>query len=291
MKKLVLFLICIGIIYNSIISQEMEKVAIIRCDDIGMNHSVNIAIEEIAKQGFPVSASIMFACPWYLEAVEIIKKYPNISPGVHLTLNSEWENYKWGPIIGTEGAPSLVDLNGYFFFSNKQLLENNPSIHEIEMELRAQIERALNTGIKIDYFDAHMYAAYSTPELRKLIQNLATEYEIGISEWYNEEMIHEYFTPYDEKKESLIEKLYGLDNNKISILLFHPAMDTKEMNGLVDLNNKEMKIAKHRHAEFQILISDEFQNTINENKIVLTNYKEFLKTNPILDTTSFSQTY
>src|SRR5688500_9593697 len=70
---------------------------ILRIDDIGMNHSVNLALEKIAALNVPVSASVMFACPWYQEAVEILRKNPHVSVGVHLVLNSEWKGFRWGP--------------------------------------------------------------------------------------------------------------------------------------------------------------------------------------------------
>src|SRR5829696_8242938 len=73
---------------------------VLRLDDIGMNHSVNTAIERVARTGMPFSVSVMFACPWYQEAVEILKKYPNVTVGVHLVLNSEWRGYRWGPVLG-----------------------------------------------------------------------------------------------------------------------------------------------------------------------------------------------
>src|SRR4051795_11094064 len=66
-----------------------------RLDDIGMNHSVNLAVEQVAKTGMPFSVSVLFVCPWYQEAVEILKKYPQVSVGVHLALNSEWRGYRW----------------------------------------------------------------------------------------------------------------------------------------------------------------------------------------------------
>jgi chitin disaccharide deacetylase len=65
----------------------------------------------------------MFGCPWYLEAVDILKKYPNVSVGVHLMLNSEWRNYKWGPVLGRTAVPTLVDSDGYFFPSRADLLQ------------------------------------------------------------------------------------------------------------------------------------------------------------------------
>ena len=66
-----------------------------RLDDIGMNHSVNMALEEVAKTGMPFSATVLFVCPWYQEAVEILKKYPQVTVGVHLALNSEWRDYRF----------------------------------------------------------------------------------------------------------------------------------------------------------------------------------------------------
>jgi len=91
---------------------------IIRTDDIGMSHSVNMAMQKLVSTGMPVSVSVLFVCPWYQEAVEILKQHPNVSVGIHLALNSEWKNYRWGPVTGSTAVPSLVDENGFFFPSN-----------------------------------------------------------------------------------------------------------------------------------------------------------------------------
>src|SRR5688572_19619526 len=87
---------------------------LLRLDDNGMNHAVTMAIQQVAETGIPFSTSVMFACPWYQEAVSVLKKYPSLSVGVHLTLNSEWKYYRWGPVLGRSAVPSLVDSNGYF---------------------------------------------------------------------------------------------------------------------------------------------------------------------------------
>src|ERR1700744_5217601 len=94
-------------------AQKLPKL-LLRLDDIGMNHSVNMAVKKRAETGLPFSASVQFACPWYQEAVEILKKYHQVSVGVHLTLTSEWKNYRWGPVTGRTAVPSLVDSDGYF---------------------------------------------------------------------------------------------------------------------------------------------------------------------------------
>jgi hypothetical protein len=63
---------------------------LIRLDDIGMNHSVNMALQKMAETGFPISASVQFACPWYREAA----------------------------------VPSLVDTAGYFYQSTEAFAKN-----------------------------------------------------------------------------------------------------------------------------------------------------------------------
>src|SRR3989441_11282493 len=81
---------------------------VIRSDDAGMSHSVNMALERLMETGLPLSVSVMFACPWYQETVEILKRHPAVAVGIHLTLNSEWKHYRWGPVAGREAVPTLV---------------------------------------------------------------------------------------------------------------------------------------------------------------------------------------
>src|SRR6185437_13847322 len=67
---------------------------VIRSDDGGMSHSVNLALEKLINTGLPVSVSVMFPTPWYQETVAMLKRHPDVAVGVHLTLNSEWKNYR-----------------------------------------------------------------------------------------------------------------------------------------------------------------------------------------------------
>jgi len=62
-----------------------------------MSHSVNMALLRLIETGLPVSVSVMFPTPWYQETVEILKRHPQVAVGIHLTLNSEWKIYRWGP--------------------------------------------------------------------------------------------------------------------------------------------------------------------------------------------------
>src|SRR6201996_4096335 len=108
---------------------------LIRLDDIGMNHSVNMAAKAVAETGMPVSVSLQFACPWYQEAVAILKNYPNVAVGVHLTLTNEWRYYRWGPVLGRTAVPSLVDSNGYFYQTGRAFTNGGYKLDEVEKEL------------------------------------------------------------------------------------------------------------------------------------------------------------
>ncbi len=46
---------------------------IIRCDDIGFCHGVNMAFKRVAEQGMVSSASVIVNTPWLDEAVEIFE--------------------------------------------------------------------------------------------------------------------------------------------------------------------------------------------------------------------------
>lgn len=248
---------------------------LIRCDDIGMCHSVNVAAEEVLKKGFPVSMSVMVTCAWFTEAVEMLKKYPNVSIGIHLTLNSEWKQYRWGPVSGARTVPSLVDSLGNFFSSRAALFGNNPKLPEIETELRAQIEKAKRAGLKIDYLDHHMSAAVQTPETRAILEKLAKEYSLSISRYYAEEGVEGwYFAKPEDKKDSMLLKLKTLQPGAIKLFVIHVGLDTPEMRAMEDANvfgPKEM--SKHRNGEFNALMSPEFQQLLRNSKYRLVNYR------------------
>lgn len=76
-------------------AKELPIPVLIRCDDIGMSHSVNMAAKKVLDAGFPVSMSVMVPCSWFAEAAEMLKQYKNVSIGIHLTLNAEWKQYRW----------------------------------------------------------------------------------------------------------------------------------------------------------------------------------------------------
>ena len=221
----------------------------------------------------------MFPCAWYQEAIDILKQHPEITVGIHLTLNAEWKNYRWGPVAGKDKVPSLVDKDGYFFPSRSTFFANNPESEEIEVELRAQIERAINSGIKISYVDYHMGTAVDKPEHRAIVEKLANEYNLGISRYFKEmDTPLMYAVPIPEKTDSLFRLVENLDPNKINLLVCHIGKDQPELQAMIDMNSFGLPdMSKHREAELNALITATQQNIFEKNNIELINYSDLIK--------------
>jgi len=253
---------------------------LLRCDDLGMCHAVNLAAKQVMESGMPVSFSVMFASPWYQEAVDLLRQNPNASVGIHLTLNAEWKNYRWGPVAGRSVVPSLVDSFGYFFPSRAAFFANTPKIEEVERELRAQIERAKSTGLRIDYLDYHMGTAVSTPELRILLETLAAEYGLAISRYFGETDVEGlYVTPPVSKTDTLVMLAKNLQPGPVRLMVFHIGMETPEMEALVDLNAFGLpEMSKHRNGELKALLSPEFHQVLKQKNIRLITYRDLIQT-------------
>lgn len=248
---------------------------LIRCDDIGMCHAVNVAAKKVLDTGIPVSMSVMVPCPWFAEGAELLKKYPDVSVGIHLTLNAEWKQYRWGPVSGSGAVPTLVDSLGYFFPSRTALYGNNPKLTEIETELRAQIEKALKAGLKIDYLDYHMGAAVQTPETRAIVEKLAAEYKVGISRYFDEVAVEGwYFAEPANKPDTLLAKLKTLQPGGTKLFVIHVGLETPEMDAMEDANPWGPKgMSKHRAAELTGIVSPQFQQLLRDPKYRLVNYR------------------
>ena len=126
-----------------------DRVLVINCDDLGMCHAANAGVYESLRTGVATSATLMVPCPWAREASA---RYLGEDVGVHLTLNSEWDLYRWGPITQ---APSLLDGDGGFPRTTTDVWDH-ADLDEVRRECRAQIERAILWGFDVSHLDSHM---------------------------------------------------------------------------------------------------------------------------------------
>lgn len=138
------------------------KLLIIHADDLAVAHSVDMASFRELEAHNVSSASVMVPCPWLPEVVDYARKHPEADFGLHLTLNSEWTPYRWGPQSPRDQVKSLLDPDGYLW-SDSPLTVQHGQPEDVEREIRAQIQQALRMGLHPTHVDSHQ----ATMEERK----------------------------------------------------------------------------------------------------------------------------
>ena len=148
-----------------------ERLLLINADDFGMCQATNAGIVSLIRSSMPVSASIMVNCPWAFEASRHCRHLPSIDVGVHLTMTSEWESYKWGPVNDASRSTSLRNEDGYFPADCKTF-EEQADPEDVKAEMDAQIKKALGWGIAPTHLDNHMGSLFGLASGRDFIQIL-----------------------------------------------------------------------------------------------------------------------
>jgi predicted glycoside hydrolase/deacetylase ChbG (UPF0249 family) len=149
------------------------KLLIVNCDDLGSSHAANVGVYEALRDGVATSATLMVPCPWAREAAS---RYRGEDVGVHLTLNAEFDLYRWGPITH---APSLLDGDGGFPRTLQDIWDH-ADLDEVRRECRAQIERAIYWGFDVSHLDSHMGTLQLRPEFFDIYLEMAIDFRLPI---------------------------------------------------------------------------------------------------------------
>jgi chitin disaccharide deacetylase len=139
-----------------------DRVAIFHVDDAGMSHQSNVGAIRAIEEGVATSMSVMMPCGWVPELMEHLLAHPETDAGLHLTLTSEWDGYRWPPVVGAPQAPGLVDAGGYLWGSVEEVVAH-ASADEVEAEVRAQIAKSRAMGWEPTHLDSHMGTLFATP--------------------------------------------------------------------------------------------------------------------------------
>lgn len=155
------------------------RLLIVNCDDVGMCHAANAAVQEGMTQGLISSGTIMVPCPWFPEIAAWAREHPEADFGIHLTHTAEWRYYRWGPVLPRNEVPGLVDEQGFLWRSIREVYAH-ATPEEALAEGRAQIRRALAAGIDVTHLDSHMGTLQYDPRYVRVYLALAREFNLPL---------------------------------------------------------------------------------------------------------------
>jgi len=256
---------------------------IVRGDDIGSSHAANVACIKAYKDGIVRTVEVMVPGPWFAEAARLLRENPGLDVGVHLTLTSEWENIKWGPLTH---APSLVDGLGYFHPMTSQRADFPPGtgflecgfrLEEVEAELRAQIETARKHIPRVSHLTAHMWTACATPQLRALTERLAQEYKLPLELPRDVRPAGGFGGPdttAGQKEAALVRILENLEPGNW-LFVDHPGLDTPEMQAIGHKGYEN--VAADRDGVTRALCSPKAMEVVQRRGIELLSYAGFYR--------------
>jgi chitin disaccharide deacetylase len=268
----------------------------VRGDDFGNSQSSNLALSAALDAGILGWASVMVVGPWIAETARILERHPNASIGLHLTLTSEWDQLRWRPLLAAIQVPTLVAPDGAFFknyslnsdSTQQQLAALDPEVRErlsrimaadlpdaeeAEAELRAQVSRAMDMGLRIDYIDCHMGVA-CLPPLRPIMLQLARELCVPIPEngWMGHQEVG--FRVEEDAAataRNFRDLLQSLEPGLYRVVT-HPAANTPEARSMDSIVGEPE--ARKRQAILEALQASEIQQVIAERKIELVSVRD-----------------
>ena len=272
------------------------KLVIIHADDLGETHAVNAAAIKALEAGSINSASMMVPCPWFPEIADYAKSHSDADFGLHLTVTSERVYYRWGPVAPGDTVPSLLDENGYFHHDWEHNQQINPK--NVEIELRAQIERALAMGVRPTHLDSHQYRLIvNGKEIFDVLVRVAHQYKLPVfvtRDWFADHAyLQESLSPNDIVLDHTVTigpevpaeqwvdfYVSALKNLKPGVTEFviHPGFDDEELRAAT--RERATWGSAWRQRDFDFFTSAQFRQLLAQEHIKLINWRELAKAMP-----------
>lgn len=267
------------------------KLLILHADDLGAAHSVDAASFDALDKGAVSSASIMMPTPWVTEVAAYARAHPNADLGLHLTLTSEWQTYRWGSVESSDKVPSLLDSAGTLPSEDAPVAAKAKQA-EVERELRAQIERALALGIHPTHVDSHMGALFTTPELAATYVRVAHDFHLpflavrgnppGAPQTtlspndvvLDAVVIASPDVPRDHWKEFYLNAIANMKPG-LTEMIVHLGHDDAELQAVTV--NHEPYGSAWRQRDYDVVTSPEFRKALQDHHVILVTWKELYK--------------
>lgn len=276
---------------------DMDRAVIIHTDDIGMCQASVAAFIDLWEFGLISSGSVMVPCPWFLAAAKYCREHPEVDMGVHITLNSEWETYRWGAVSTSDPLSGLLDEAGYLHqWQPAVFAQADPAA--VQVEIQTQVQKALNAGINISHIDTHMGTvahikfinAYIQTAIRhhvpamilrldvegykqvgmdsasalQAVQEVARLEEMGLPliDRISSIAVEQPENCLEKAKETLVNLPAGITH-----FIIHPSKDTPELREIVPA-------WAFRVAEYQAFCSEELRRFVKDSGIQIIGYQD-----------------
>lgn len=223
---------------------------IINADDFGISPGVNNAIVRAFKKGVLNSASMMMNVAYTNEAIALYKQNPGLNIGVHLNLTNQ-PNQR--PLADPKDIKLLLDKDGRLkhgfvslmllsFFKKKELSR------QLEIEMRAQIDKAFESGIVPTHLDSHRHV-HMIPTVFKVAQKLQKQYGIARLRVLNENVFYTFLTAKNWKcfwdggliKYAVLKTFYYWNRTKSDTYFYSVIYTTR----LFGKNVRKIKVPRH----------------------------------------------
>ncbi len=101
------------------------------------------------------SGAIMLPCPWAKPAADYCRIHAGIDMGVHATITSEWDGYRWSALSTRDPSSGLLDKDGFLWQTSEETQEHATG-EAVARELQLQVEKAIQWGVEVTHVDSHM---------------------------------------------------------------------------------------------------------------------------------------
>ncbi|HEV7768126.1 MAG TPA: ChbG/HpnK family deacetylase [Thermoanaerobaculia bacterium] len=137
---------------------------IVTADDVGLHRGMTAGAIRTHQEGIVTACSIVANGAAFDDAVARLRDVPTLEIGVHLTLVEE------RPLTSIRFPKKYTSFVPLY-------LARVISIEAIERELRAQIARVIETGLRVTHLNGHQHL-HVLPRIFEVVKRLASEFAI-----------------------------------------------------------------------------------------------------------------
>ncbi|MGL5151254.1 MAG: carbohydrate deacetylase [Clostridium sp.] len=247
---------------------------IINGDDYGLSLGVSKGIVKSIKDGVMRDTTAMANMPAFDESIKYALENGITEMGIHLTLTCG------KPLLAKEEVSTICKEDGDFYRRIYHVPENF-KMEEVEKELRAQLEKFISSGMKLNHIDGHHHFYAFHPGVFKTVVKLAKEYKVpmrcpnneALNVVRDENVVCPDYIVLDFYEENidenfLINRIEGLKGKyDVVEVMAHPAYVDEDLMNFTAYNSI-------RDKELKVLTSEKVKNYIKDNDIELISFSQ-----------------